>query len=151
MIPTHIVPYGNGELRIGWASWDIGKYEERSIKYAYRDCSGKISRGSPELPFEVLLAMLLLAAEQGELDEFVPKAGTGKPPDVSQVSLTGLEDEEKTLSVVLMRIQGLIAEFRWANWQPIYDELGARLEEVIEDLTRRRLAQDDGDRRRVSR
>ena len=52
MITTHKVPYGRGELRIGWASWDDGKFEERSIKYAYRDSSGKISRGSPELPFD---------------------------------------------------------------------------------------------------
>ena len=140
MIPTHIVPYGEGELRIGWASWDDGKYEERSIKYAYPDSSGKISRGSPELPFEVLLAMLLLAAEQGELNEFVPKARATEPANVSQVSPSALADEERALSIALGRIQGLVAEFRWANWGPIYDQFGARLEVVRGELTRRRLA-----------
>ena len=67
MITTYKVPYRDGELRIGWASWDDGKYEARSIKYAYRDSSGKVSRGSPELPFDVLVDMLVLADEQGEL------------------------------------------------------------------------------------
>ena len=45
MITTHKIPYRNGELRIGWASWDNGNLEQRSIKYAYHDSSGKISRG----------------------------------------------------------------------------------------------------------
>ena len=140
MITTHKISYGDGELRIGWASWDDGEYEKRSIKYAYPDSSGKISRGSPEVSFEVLLAMLLHATDQGELEEFVPKATTSKPPEVPQVSLEELEGEKKTLSVALGRIQGMAIEFRWANWQPIYDQLGARLEAVKDETTRRRLA-----------
>ncbi len=67
MIPTHIEPYRDGELRIGWASWDKGRFEERSIKYAYRDDSGKISRGCPELPFDILVDMVAAALRQGEL------------------------------------------------------------------------------------
>lgn len=135
MITTFKVPYGDGELRIGWASWDDGKYEARSIKYAYRDSSGKISRGSPELPFDVLVEMLLLAADQKELAEIMPKAVASKPRDVSKISLTELRDEKKTLSVALMRIQGLVSEIRWADWQPIYDDLGARLDEVKNEMT----------------
>jgi hypothetical protein len=67
MTPTFVKPYRDGELRIGWASWDDGSYEDRSIKYAYPDKSGKISRGCPELPFDILVDMAILANEQGEL------------------------------------------------------------------------------------
>jgi hypothetical protein len=57
------------ELRIGWASWDDNKFVSRSIKYIYRDAIGKISRGCPELPFDVLVEMVLLAKRQGMLAE----------------------------------------------------------------------------------
>jgi hypothetical protein len=67
MIPTYVEPHPDkGELRIGWASWDEGAYRNRSIKWAYPDSSGKISRGSPELPFHVLADMVILALRQGE-------------------------------------------------------------------------------------
>lgn len=69
MTPTHVEPYRDGELRIGWASWDDGSFQERSIKYAYRDTSGKISRGCPELPFDVLVDMVLAAKRLGELSD----------------------------------------------------------------------------------
>ena len=72
VIPTFIRPYQHGEtvgdLRIGWASWDGNQYKARSIKWAYRDESGKISRGSPEIPLDMLADMVVLAHEQGELD-----------------------------------------------------------------------------------
>ena len=67
MIPTYVEPYERGELRIGWASWDENSFRDRSIKWAFRDSSGKISRGCPELPFDVLVDMVLLAQRQGEL------------------------------------------------------------------------------------
>ncbi len=67
MIPTHVTPYRDGDLRIGWASWDDGSYQSRSIKYAYRDASVKISRGCPELPFDILVDMVIHAHKQGEL------------------------------------------------------------------------------------
>ncbi len=67
MIPTYVEPHPEkGELRIGWASWDDG-YKHRSVKWAYPDGSGKISRGSPELPFNILVDMVVLAYKQGEL------------------------------------------------------------------------------------
>ena len=68
MNPTAFLPYRDGDLRIGWASWDDGSCRARSIKWAYRDKSGKISRGSPEIPFDILLDMVGFAADQGELD-----------------------------------------------------------------------------------
>lgn len=55
------------ELRVGWASWDKGKYTDRSIKFIYRT-NGKIPRTAPELPIRILLPMLKFALEQGELD-----------------------------------------------------------------------------------
>lgn len=68
MIPTHVEPYKEGrEIRIGWASWDDNEFKNRSIKYVYKDASGKISRGCPELPFDVLVDMILVAKRQGEL------------------------------------------------------------------------------------
>ncbi len=138
MITTHKIPHGKGELRIGWASWDDGSLTARSIKYAYPDSSGKISRGSPELPFDVLVAMVLLAAEKGELDKFMPgRAAAAKPRDVSGVSPRELVDEKDALTVALTRIQGLIIEVPWADWQPIYDEIGARLDAVKDEIAKR--------------
>jgi len=58
-----------GEIRIGWPSWDKGEHRSKSIKWAYRDESGKISRGSPEVPFDVLVEMVVYAMEKGELTE----------------------------------------------------------------------------------
>ena len=138
MITTHKVPYRNGELRIGWASWDDGSLTARSIKYAYPDSSGKVSRGSPELPFDVLVAMVLLAAEQKELDDIMPNAAAGRDPrEVSQISPRELKDEKDTLTVALTRLQGLILEIPWADWQPIYNQIGKRLEAVRAEVSKR--------------
>lgn len=140
MITTHKVPYGDGELRIGWASWDDGSLTARSIKYAYPDSSGKISRGSPELPFDILVAMVLLAAEQGELDKLMPSTTAAtKPRPVSEVSHNELVEEKNSLTVALTRIMGLMMEFPWADWQPIYDQIGIRLETVKEEIAKRSL------------
>jgi hypothetical protein len=72
MIPTAKRPYvdaaGNkGELRVGWASWDEGRYEARSAKWAYKGKDGRVARTSPELSLDVLVEMLAFAFEQGEL------------------------------------------------------------------------------------
>lgn len=75
MIPTYKEPYKDGDLQIGWASWDkdssTGKhrYQHRSIKYSYPGKNGHISRGAPEIPFDTALDMVTLAAVQGELDK----------------------------------------------------------------------------------
>ena len=137
MITTYKVPYRDGELRIGWASWDDGEYESRSIKYAYQDSSGKISRGSPELSFETLVDMVLLADDQGELAAFVPESAAREVRDASQLSLAELKDERNTLSLALRRIQVLMSEVRWADWQPVHDQLGARLEALKHEISKR--------------
>ena len=77
MIPTYKKRYKDGDLQIGWASWDkdsaTGKhrYQYRSIKYSYPSKNGHISRGAPEIPFDVALDMVTLAAQQGELNGYV--------------------------------------------------------------------------------
>ncbi|MGW8158559.1 MAG: hypothetical protein ACWGKN_08590 [Desulfoprunum sp.] len=67
MIPTYKESYRDGEIRIGWSSWDDNALESRSIKYAYKNASGNISRGCPELPFDILVDMILVAKRQNEL------------------------------------------------------------------------------------
>ena len=77
MIPTYKKSYRDGDLQVGWASWDkdgtTGKhrYQNRSIKYSYPSKNGHISRGAPEIPFDIALDMVTLAAAQGELDSYV--------------------------------------------------------------------------------
>lgn len=137
MITTYKIPYRDGELRIGWASWDNGKYTSRSIKYAYPDSSGKISRGSPELPFDILVDMLLLAADQNELAVSPPTLGKKGPTNVSKSSAADLKEEKKSLTTALMRLQQMMAELPWANWKPIYDELGTRFEVVKQEIGKR--------------
>jgi hypothetical protein len=72
MIPTSVKRHRDrlgtdGEIRTGWASWDKGHFKDRSIKWAYRDASGKVSRGSPEVPLDVLVEMIIVALEQQEI------------------------------------------------------------------------------------
>ncbi len=135
MIPTYTIPYRDGELRIGWASWDQGNYKDRSIKYAYKDASGKISRGSPELPFDILVDMLLLAASQGELRSQLHSTAAAAALD--QASTDALQEEKRRLSIALMTLQQLVMEFRWADWGLVYDQLGNRFEEVKSELAKR--------------
>lgn len=46
-----------GEIRLGYSSWDEDRVSS-SIKWAYRDRSGKISRGAPEVPIDVLFELV---------------------------------------------------------------------------------------------
>ena len=73
MTPTFTMPYTDGytqgELRFGWASWDKRHYKDRSFKWAYRDNSGKISRGCPEIPPEIAADMVILGVAKGEYSE----------------------------------------------------------------------------------
>ena len=79
--------------------------------------------------------MLLLALDQGELSNVLPQpAEIDDIRDVSEISLKELQREKKTLSVALTRLQMLIPDLRWANWQPIYDQLGERLESVRKEI-----------------
>jgi len=136
MIPTHVIPYRHGELRIGWASWDDGSFKDRSIKWAYKDASGKISRGSPELPFDILMDMIDLALAQSEVPSALPSLGP-KPKDVAAMSKSDLFEERKTLAARLMHLQSMAVDLPWANWQPIYDQIGVRYDEVKTELNAR--------------
>jgi hypothetical protein len=130
VIPTYKIPYRDGELRIGWASWDDGSYTARSIKYAYPDGSGKISRGSPEIPFDILVDMCLLAAEQKELGDLWKPSRTPKPASLAEATKQELLDEKKRLTIVLMRLQQLAVDVPWVDWASVYDPIGSRLEGI---------------------
>lgn len=47
-----------GEIRCGISSWDDGSNNASSVKWAYRDNQGKVSRGCPEVPIDVLFEMV---------------------------------------------------------------------------------------------
>jgi hypothetical protein len=140
MIPTYKIPYRDGELRIGWASWDDGSYTERSIKYAYPDGSGKISRGSPELPFDILIDMCMLAGEQRELEDFWKPGRTAAAPSIEEMAVDDLAEERKRLTVALMRVQQLMMDVPWASWAGVYDQIGSRLENVKREISKRKIA-----------
>ncbi len=134
MIPTYTEPYRDGELRIGWASWDEGKYKDRSIKYAYRDSSGKISRGSPELPFDILIDMMLLAGAQGELRNQMRAPAAS---DLTKAGPNELREERRRLTVALLTLQQFAMEFPWVDWAATYNKIGDRLEDVKSELGKR--------------
>jgi hypothetical protein len=138
MITTYKIPYQHGdqkgELRIGWASWDDGSLTARSIKFAYKDDSGKISRGSPELPFEILVDMCVLASDQKELEDFWKPGRSPKVPPVGKATVDELNEERKRLTIALTRLQQLAMDIPWAEWAPVYDSIGARLEEVKTEI-----------------
>lgn len=137
MIPTYTEPYRDGELRIGWASWDDGKYKDRSIKYAYRDSSGKISRGSPELPFDILIDMMLLAGAQGELRNQMRAPAAS---DLTKASPDELREERRRLTVALLTLQQFAMEFPWVDWAATYNKIGDRLEAMKSELGKRGIA-----------
>jgi len=66
MIPTATKDLDDDtEVRAGWASWDKGKFKDRSIKYCYRT-NGKIPRTAPETPIHALVDMVIFGIEEGE-------------------------------------------------------------------------------------
>jgi hypothetical protein len=138
VVPTYKIPYRDGELRIGWASWDDGSFTKRSIKYAYPDGSGKISRGSPELPFDILVDMCLLASEQKELEELWKPTRVPKASPVDGATNRELQDEKKRLTLALLRLQQLILDVPWAEWASVYDPIGSRLEAVKAEIANRK-------------
>ena len=131
MIPTYISPYKGGELRIGWSSWDHGRYKERSIKWAYPDKSGKISRGAPEISFDVLANMFFVAYTQGELDIFLGGPhGNIQPSSVLGMRKDVLREERKKLSIHFIILQKLMADLPWVDWKEPYNTIVERLNEV---------------------
>jgi hypothetical protein len=135
MIVTHKTPYREGELRLGWASWDDGSLTERSVKYAYRDASGKISRGAPEISLDMLVDMLKFAAEQGGLR----LSASPDAPAIEGMSRSQLQDELRGLNTALLLLQRLSQDFAWArSIGRAYDEIGARKEAITATLKARR-------------
>ncbi len=137
MIPTYKIPYRDGEIRIGWASWDDGSYTARSIKYAYPDGSGKISRGSPELPFDILLDMLLIAAEQNELKDLWRPGQTVSPKSLEALTPGELEAERKRVVATINTLQHIGAGFPWVEWLPIFDKIRIYYGSITEEIARR--------------
>ena len=62
--PSRIEP--NCMVRIGVASWNKPGKNDISVKYAWRDKNGKVTRGG-EVPVEALPQMLELAIKSGRL------------------------------------------------------------------------------------
>lgn len=135
MITTYKEKYGNGELRLGWASWDDGSMTRRSVKYAYTDSLGKVSRGSPEIPLEFLVDILELALTQKEVS-----FGTGRkePIDLNVCTDEELQEEYKKLKAALMQLQKLTADIPWVSFEAPYNEIGNRYEIAKNEISRRR-------------
>lgn len=131
MIVTYKIPHEDGELRIGWASWDDGSLTQRSIKYAYKDKSGKISRGSPELPFEMLLDMIGVAIEKEELS-FLKRIP--QPLPIDKASTTDLLSERKTLTASMAALLKINHDLPWVDIRSVYDSIGARYEDIKKAL-----------------
>ena len=136
MIPTYVQPYRHGELRIGWASWDNGTFSHRSIKWAYQDASGKISRGSPEIPFDILIDMVDLAYQHNEISPHLPPP-SGIVHDVTKLTKSQLVEERKVIAAHLGSVQRLIAALPWVDWEKAYNAIGARYEAVKAEINLR--------------
>ncbi len=69
MVPIHREPHREGELLLGWPTWDPTgqKYKRMSVKYSYPDRRGRPSRGAPEVPMETLVAMLKVALRHQQI------------------------------------------------------------------------------------
>ena len=82
--------------------------------------------------------MLLLAADQKELEQYTPNpAHTKVARSLATATVQELQDEKKSLTVGLMRLQQLAMEIQWVDWATVYDQLGSRLEIVKAQLEAR--------------
>lgn len=132
MIVIHKIPYREGELRLGWASWDDGSLTERSVKYAYRDISGKVSRGAPEVSTNVLLDMVAYAADQGHLR----LATDVTPVPIDAMNRRQQAQELRTLESALSLLRRFGEDYPWADFGKGADELEARREQLAQVLGR---------------
>jgi hypothetical protein len=73
--------------------------------------------------------MIDLALAQSEVPSALLSLGP-KPKDVATMSKSDLFGERKTLAARLMHLRSMAVDLHWANWQPIYDQIGARYDEV---------------------
>lgn len=70
MRDVHTREYEDGELALGWPTWDPnGESGRMSVKYRYCLGNGRASRGAPEVPVAFLPDMVEFAAEHGALTQ----------------------------------------------------------------------------------
>ncbi len=70
MVPIYRKPYDDGELLLGWPTWDpTGKDGKMSVKYSYKLKSGRPSRGAPEVPIRIAVDMIIFAGEYNQLTQ----------------------------------------------------------------------------------
>lgn len=60
--------------------------------------------------------------------------------DFNTISISELKAEKAKMSGVLLRLQGLVADAPWADWEPIYNQIGHHLDSVRAELDRRKIA-----------
>jgi len=135
MIPIFQFPYRDGQINIGWSSWDEGRHTEVSIKYAYPDSRGRVSRGSPEIALDVFLTMREFFLEKEESIQSILNLCKVAPPppakaDVSTLTKDQLEKEGIELRRALLEMQRIIMQFPWLPLRENHDELGVRYEQV---------------------
>ena len=104
----------------------------------YPDTSGKVSRGCPELPFDILVDMCVLASDQKELEDFWKPGRNPKAAPVEKATADELNEERKRLTVALTRLQQLAMDVPWADWAHVYDPIRVRLEEVKIEIEKRK-------------
>jgi hypothetical protein len=71
MVPIYRKIYGDGELVLGWPTWDkMGEKQHRmSVKNTWRLPNGRISRACPEFSLEALVEALIFAQEKNQLTQ----------------------------------------------------------------------------------
>ncbi len=69
MVPIYREEFEDGELVLGWPTWDPNgrQYGRMSAKYSYPDKAGRPSRGAPEVSMKALVGMIKLAVTHGQL------------------------------------------------------------------------------------
>jgi hypothetical protein len=121
---------GFSELRFGIASWDNGSLTKKSLKYAYQDKNGRISRGSPELPIRVVIDLLLFAAENGALyDEFDDTQKNEAKP-IAALTHEELSQERKDLASAAIILNKLQKRFSSIDFKSIQDQIDTRKSQV---------------------
>jgi hypothetical protein len=135
MIPVFEISYRSGKIIIGWASWDDGSKTAVSIKYAYPDSRGRISRGSPEIALEDFFAMREFFVENEPRIQAILKPAPKFSSAPAKVDVQGLSKQELVLECdelrrSLLEMQRIQMKFQWLPMKESYTELGKRYDEV---------------------
>ena len=91
------------------------------------------------------LAPLVDASQISRLRQLAGALGTNKSflnehplsRNIAAMSKDELHDERKMIAARLEHLQAMMMDLPWANWQPIYDQIGSRYDEVKAELSRR--------------